>query len=929
MVCQIDENFTAKKLFNFNSARIIHSAQDSTIIYTIDRSGLTILKYDRGSLKLLKTIPVIEELTSLVEDHDGSLWILTWYEGVFHWRNWAQQFPPASDSVSLLSDHYHKRNGLPGDKVKIYSLADTVRFATDDGLFRFDSRSKTFIRDPILGKAFMGSSHTILFLKKDHMGDLWIVAETPNGKELGKAVKQNDGMFLWQPDPRLRRLDLSHVYTIYPDVDPNFNREILWISTNKGLIRYDPVIKHETMKNFPTYIRRVTIDQDSLVYGGTANITSKRQPVFSAGTRHIGFQFSAASYDRSEANQFQYRLEGNDETWSQWTAETRTEYTNLSDGDYIFRVRSKNVYGVSGSEDSFSFTILPPWYLSWWAYGIYVLFFLGFLNQIRRMEIKRINRKHALQLEKVEFSKLKELDHLKSQFYANISHEFRTPLTLILGQTESVMSSAIQIKEKGKLQVVKRNARRLLNLINELLDLSKLEAGAMELKAQRHNLVSFVKSIFYSFESFAESQHITMTFESEEEQIPVMFDPDKMEKVFNNLVSNAFKFTPAQGTIKVIIRNIDSLQAEIIIKDSGIGIPADQVTHIFNRFYQADSSNTKAYEGTGIGLALTKELIELHKGKISVQSIEGRGSSFTILLPISDIGEARGQVSDLPEEDNSLQVDNDQEIDAGEEELITSGPIGDIKREIILIVEDNSDVRAYIKEQLVKEYGVIEAHNGEEGLISAQEQIPDLVITDVMMPKMNGYQFSDEMRKNEKTSHIPIIMLTAKASLDDKIEGLETGVDAYLTKPFSAKELQVRVKNLISQRQELRKRFSTATIIKPSEVSADSVDQQFFEKTVNTIEAHFYDEYFNAEKLASAVNMSVSQLNRKLKALVDQPAGQLIRSLRLQRAADLFKKNTGTVAEICYQVGFCDQAYFSRAFKKQFGSSPSEYKKMT
>ncbi len=525
-------------------------------------------------------------------------------------------------------------------------------------------------------------------------------------------------------------------------------------------------------------------------------------------------------------------------------------------------------------------------------------------------------------------SRLKELDQLKSRFFANISHEFRTPLTLILGQIDSVMSENIDVEEKGKLQVADRNARRLLILINQLLDLSKLEAGSMELNAQQLNIVIFLKSLFYSFESLAESQGITLKFESEYEHIPVVFDPDKMEKIFYNLISNAFKFVSSNGEIKVSL-NIVNSAAEIRIKDTGIGIPSDRLPHIFDRFYQVDGSASRKHEGTGIGLALTKELIELHKGRISVNSKEGEGSEFIILFPT---GDQKTKTEDFikMQPEFSLQVDSYSENRSAETKSKPAvSPADADKHEIILIVEDNSDVRSYVSGLLVNDYTIIEASDGEEGITNAKAEIPDLIITDVMMPGMNGFQFSTQIRSDVKTSHIPIVMLTAKAGLDDKIEGLETGIDAYITKPFSSKELRVRVRNLIYQRKQLRKRFSKSTLIKPSEVTAISMDREFLEKTIKVIEQNFEDPQFSIEKLAVEVNMSLSQLNRKLHALIAQPAGRLIRSLRLQRGADLLKQNAGTVAEICYKVGFNDQGYFGRVFKRQFGVSPNAYRKKT
>lgn len=536
---------------------------------------------------------------------------------------------------------------------------------------------------------------------------------------------------------------------------------------------------------------------------------------------------------------------------------------------------------------------------------------------------------------KIAQAQLKELDQMKSQFFANISHEFRTPLTLILGQIESVLSSRIETRVKEKLHVANKNARRLLTLINQLLDLSKLEAGSMKLKAAQHNIVSFLKSLFYSFESLAEYEKISLNFESEYENIHVIYDPDKMEKVFYNLISNALKFTPAKGEIKVSLKTDPASHSlKISIKDTGKGISKKHLPNIFNRFYQVDESNTREYEGTGIGLALTKELIELHNGEIKVKSEEGMGTEFIIHLPLGNLIEEKEKLVELPENNTLSQNFNiEHQISSIEHQASSIEPALPEDRyqaasnEIILIVEDNYDVRNYIREQIENDYEILEAKNGEEGILKAQENIPDLIITDVMMPKIDGYKFSKKIRSDEKTSHIPIIMLTAKAALDNKIEGLEIGIDAYLTKPFSAKELIARIKNLIIQRKELRNKFGRATIIKPSEVSAVSIDQKFLEKIIKTVEDNFDNEYFSVKILSERTGMSVSQLNRKLNALINQPAGKLICSLRLQRAADLLKQNAGNVAEICFKVGFNDQAYFSRTFKKQFGISPSEYKK--
>jgi DNA-binding response OmpR family regulator len=426
----------------------------------------------------------------------------------------------------------------------------------------------------------------------------------------------------------------------------------------------------------------------------------------------------------------------------------------------------------------------------------------------------------------------------------------------------------------------------------------------------------------------AAEKKITLLFESESENIQVKFDLDKMEKVFFNLVSNAIKYTGENGKVAIYVETIDSIEVLIRVEDSGTGIPERYIPFIFNRFYQVESSSTRNYEGTGIGLALVRELIDLHKGTVTVKSKEGVGTVFQVKLAMCDNNKVEGN-NEITNVNKDLVNVYYQERGVNEEIYEPAESVIPEKdnREIVLIVEDNKDVRAYIREQLEEFYQVREAENGEAGRVVALETLPDLIITDLMMPKVNGFQFCKEVRNDERTSHIPIVILTAKAGFDDKIEGLEIGVDDYLTKPFSARELKVRVRNLINQRKLLRSRFKSATVIKPSEVSAISIDQVFLTKVIKTIEANFENQDFTPESLAETVNMSVSQLNRKLNALIEQPAGQLMRSLRLQRAADLLKQKAGSVSEICYQLDFNDPAYFSRAFKKQFGCSPSEFVK--
>jgi DNA-binding response OmpR family regulator/two-component sensor histidine kinase len=487
---------------------------------------------------------------------------------------------------------------------------------------------------------------------------------------------------------------------------------------------------------------------------------------------------------------------------------------------------------------------------------------------------------------------------------------------------------------------MERNAQRLLRLINQLLDLSKLEAGGMKLQASKQNIVSFVKGIARSFESSAGKRDITLAVEVDAEEIEMYFDRDKLEKVLVNLLSNAFKFTPEGGRVVVSLRrdvqsstslstrlNVLTDWLVMTVVDTGIGIPKDQLDRVFDRFYQVDASQKREQEGSGIGLALTKELIELHCGSIHVTSEEGRGTTFTVRLPL---GREHLKDDEVVFENRKGEAFELSDLPLSHSPALPLLPIvGDDKQSpaaaseqpapLVLIIEDNADVRAYIKSYLVPAYRIEEAKDGMDGIEKAINLIPDLIISDVMMPKMNGYEVCGRLKLNEKTSHIPIILLTAKAGQESKIEGLETGADDYLTKPFDASELLVRMRNLIELRRKLRAKFSVGHVLKPGEIAVTSIDDQFLQKAMAVVEKRIGDENFSVDEFAREVGMSRSQLHRKLTALTNQAPSDFIRYMRLHRAKELLEKNVGTVSEIAFAVGFTSVAYFSKCFKEQFG----------
>jgi two-component system, sensor histidine kinase ChiS len=935
--------FDGKSFSNYTTAQgLVHNTvwniheDDSGVIWLATRGGLS--RFDGETFMNFTTDQGIPDnkLSIVTEDRHGNMLIGSWGGGVSIIRKkWLDSLNQniVSHIENNIFENYNTAHGLPNDVV--YGILEDQD-----------------------GNIIIGTSKGFTVLKGGLSAD---------GDKIAQEGVEHFNQLTGYPIK-----DVSNNYAMMID-----SRGTVWAGTGDKLVRFDYKevrrntrasqvfvqsigINHENISwrslqraregnvpessiNIPAYVhnelsvygkRLSDIERDELI-SKFSKIRFERINPFNAIPEKlvlpythntIHFDFVGVETAKPFLVQYQFMLEGSDKHWSPLSNKTTAEYANLRQGTYTFMLRAISPDGILSEPVSYGFKILPPWWFTWWAVVLYLLIFFLILFAIRGYEMNRIFLRNQLKIEKVTTDSLRNLDQLKSHFFANISHEFRTPLTLILGQIESVMSSGIETKEKGKLQIANRNARRLLTLINELLDLSKLEAGGMELSATRQNIVSFLKSLFYSFESLAATKGIELGFKSEVDHIVVLFDPDKMEKVFYNLMSNAFKFTPENGKIQIAVSLKENDLVVISVKDTGCGIPEDRLKNIFDRFYQVDASSTRAHEGTGIGLALAKELVELHHGKLTVKSREGEGSEFSMILPV-DKNVPDVVTNKINSDVGSLSVI--KPVASSEAEFYGEPDFTDQQaiegREIILIVEDNDDVRSYIREQLEENYQVKEACHGEDGVRMAQEKVPDLIITDVMMPKIDGYQFCKAIRLDEKTSHIPVIMLTARGGIDDKIAGLESGVDAYLTKPFSAKELKATVKNLLHQRMQLKKRFSKSMIIKPSEVSVVSADQVFLEKVIKTIELCFGDESFSVETIAETVNMSVTQLNRKLNALIDQPPGQMIRTYRLQRAADMLKKKAASVSEIGYSVGFSDNAYFSRAFKKQFGCSPSEY----
>lgn len=562
---------------------------------------------------------------------------------------------------------------------------------------------------------------------------------------------------------------------------------------------------------------------------------------------------------------------------------------------------------------------LPIWHepLSYLQIGIaleLLCFSLGLSYKNKLTEVEKATAEQALLLEREQ----RKVAQLRTHFFTNVSHEFRTPLTLLIGPLTQLLHQA---PGDATFRLMHRQASRLLTLVNQLLDLTKADAGQLTANPQPGHLPRLVRGLTGSFASLADSRDIRLLVDVDEQPANALFDADKVDTILSNLISNALKFTPAGGEVRV---NYDYDRAEkqaiIRVSDTGPGIAPAQQGRIFERFYQSAQNSTQP--GTGIGLALVQELVAVLNGQVTLMSTPGEGAVFTVVLPIIETTEPVAMngvaASFLPDEYAVPLAENGQ---------TTPADISDATElPLLLLIDDNADVREYLRMLFMTNYRVLEALNGRLGLAVAEKNLPDIVVSDLMMPDMDGLAFCKSLRQNPVTDHIPVILLTAKADVDSRIEGLRTGADDYLAKPFHPVELQARVQTLLVQRRRLRDRFSRELHLKPSAIVVSSVEERFLQQAIAVVESHLSDSTFDVEMLSNELNMSRMQLHRKLKALTNQSATEFVRQLRLQRAADLLRQRNATVSEVAFGVGFESLSYFTKAFRDQFGTVPSEFR---
>ncbi|MFC0772174.1 hybrid sensor histidine kinase/response regulator transcription factor [Terrimonas alba] len=634
----------------------------------------------------------------------------------------------------------------------------------------------------------------------------------------------------------------------------------------------------------------------------------------------FSIEFASLDFDHSNRDKYAYMLEGFNSEWLYADGNLRrATYTNLDPGHYTLKVKVLSYNGEWSEEKELRINIAPPFWRTPIAYIIYALIAIGLFLLARRITLDRIHMRFEVKQQRREAERAHALEQLKTKFFTNVSHEFRTPLSLIISPLDKIIKQTTDEEQKKQLNLVQRNAKRLLNLVNQLLDFRKMEVQEMKLHPAIGDIIWFSKDISHSFMDIADKKNIRFSFSSNIDSLEIYFDKDKIEKILFNLLSNAFKYTHDNGAVSISLvynppaNNEGDGTLAIEVRDTGIGIPADKHEKIFERFFQTDVPESMVNQGTGIGLAITKEFVKLHNGIITVKSEPEQGTCFTVLLPAKKIYEASTQPATIPvlaEETEQIKFEESQR----------GG-----KKKTIIVVEDNEDIRFYLKDNLKGQYHVEEATNGKEGWEKIKLLNPDLVVSDIMMPLMDGVELARKIKTETLTAHIPVILLTAMGSEEKQLEGLKAGVNDYITKPFTFEILASRIRNLLAQQKLLQKRFQKQIEVNPGEVTITPVDEKFLKQALEVVEKNMDNPDFSVEDFSRDMYMNRVTLYRKILSITARTPIEFIRSIRLKRAAQLLEKSGMSVAEIAYEVGFNNPKNFTKAFKEEFKVLPSQY----
>ena len=885
-----------------------------------------------------------KRILAILEDANNNIWIGTLTSGLLQYDHKRKEFTKFNYSLKSINAIYQSND------------PDYLFLTGSQGLEKINIHTKVISKIPInIKNAESNKTVNCVYQHTDNM--IWIGTEGDGLFSFNMETKQTSKYGIQQG------LLNEVIYGILPDNEGN-----LWFSTNNGISRLN--LQTKAVKNFDesdglqgsefNYGAYSKSSDGILYFGGTnglnyfnpahilenkfvpnvdiynMRVSNKPFKTLTDSIQHIellydqndfSFDFTALNFSQANKNQFAYKLEGFDSDWNYIGNQKTATYTNIDQGSYVFKVKASNndqYWNENG--DQIHIKIHPAPWKTVWAYLCYTLF-LFILSYATLVLIRLRNReKNELKKEKLNRERLEEVNQMKLKLFTNISHDFRTPLTLIVGPLQRMIENNMGDEFIQKQHItMQRNANMLLQLITQLLDFRKSESGKLELHASESNIVAFTKELKMAFDDLAKIKSIKYNFGSEHQEILLWFDKIKMKKILFNLLSNAFKYTEDESEVSIFM---ETTATELIIKITNFGeeIPKKNLKHVFDRYYRSDQDGFKS--GSGIGLALTKSLIDLHKGKISVTSSEKDGTTFTVKLLLGDqhIEDSQKVIKQEAQKSKDLidSFENEQPNDHDNE---TQNNIEiDAAKPTILIVEDNHDVRNFVKEIFLSSYNIYEAENGNNAIDLANNKNIDLIISDIMMPIMDGLELCKLIKTNITTSHIPVILLTAKTDSAHQNDGFNFGADAYITKPFDASLLEVRVNNLLKTRENLISKFKKDIILTPKELTVTSTDELFLEKAIQIIEENITDPEFNVHVFTKQMSMSRSVLYRKLKALTNQSITEFIRAIKLKKAGQLIAGTKMHISEIAYEVGFSDLKYFRKCFKAQFNELPSNYR---
>lgn len=869
------------------------------------------LKFENGNSPIKS-----KRISSLLEDDNSNLWIGT-YDGLY-------RYDKSSDSI--LSSSHFIQGEMPSAIVhNIYTKKDILWIGTPGGLVKFKINNSSLELVKTYDSSSGLANDFIAAIMSDTKGNLWVSSTYG----ISKLIPEKEVFINYGPSDGIQ----SSAFNL-ASVSQDQESRIYFGGTN-GITFFSPE-KVDSKSRVPEIVfTRFFIDNQEVEVGDTIDdqivlkktITETEKITLSHKDHVFSFSLAAIDYQGNDDVNYEYRLLGLKDQWIQNENRDLIRFTGLKSGSYTLEVRASRDNQHWSEIKSVDLVILPSPWVSKVAYCCYALLLIGIILAVRRVAINQTQLKSKLQIAQIGQEKEHELTEAKLKFFTNISHEFRTPLTLIISPLTEILEKLDLDKTlKKQLVGIQGNANRLLDLINQLLDFRKSEKGMLRLQVAEGDFTSFVKEVYLSFKGLASSKSIRYEFEDHTNELEMTFDRDKMEVVICNLLSNAFKYCPSKGLVKVSLTETHT-HSFINVYDSGNGIPKEYQKKIFDRFYQIKETESLKIVGSGIGLSLTKNIVELHHGEIKVNSSPKRGTTFTISLPKGDLHFSDEEKiidfknSDHPEKYSSMPLGTSTQVSSLKVQTTAS------KKETILIVDDNEGIRTYLKDLLSETYSVLEAENGVEAFAYAKNEIPDLVVSDVMMPEMDGITLCEKLKADMSTSHIPVILLTARTSTVFELDGLETGADDYVKKPFNATVLKARIASLLENRQKLKIFYLNQVQFEvDSTIKATDFEGQFLQKAANYVEQHIGSETFGRDSLAEELCMSQSTLLRKIKSLTGLTTSGFIKAVRLKKAAEMICTEETKLVQISFEVGFKDYKHFQRSFKEQYGCSPSEYK---